>query len=205
MVRMVEKLNQIKQEALDNKVPIMQDDTMDFIVNYIKENNINRILEIGTAVGYSAITMAMVNNDIKIVTIERDEIRYKKAIDNIKTMNLNDRINVIFSDALDVDINDKFDLLIIDAAKGKNKEFFTKFENNLDRKMIITDNINFHGYVKEDLQNIESRNIRSLVKKIRKYIDFLNENINYKTTFYDIGDGISVSEGIDVNENNSKK
>ena len=192
-------IGDIKKEALDDKVPIMQDETIDFITNYIVRNGVRNILEIGTAVGYSAIMMALALPTVKIVTIEKDNERYMKALKNIKKLNLEDRITLIFNDALEVSLKEKFDLIVIDGAKSKNLEFFKNFENNLEVDgAIITDNLSFHGYVDQDLETIESSNIRSLVKKIRAYIQFLEENEKFETTFHDIGDRISVTERIKV-------
>ena len=189
------KIMQIKKEALDENVPIMQDDTIDFITDYIESKNIKTILEIGTATGYSAIMMALANPNAKVITIEKNQERYIKALKNVKKMDLEDRITLIFNDALEVKLDNKFDLIIIDAAKSKNLDFFSRFEKNLEvNGSIITDNLSFHGYVEKDLSEIPSRNIRGLVKKIRNYIGFLKDNVKYKTKFYDIGDGISVTE-----------
>jgi len=190
----------LKKDALSNKIPIMHDEGIDFLINFVKENNIKSILEIGTAVGYSAIKLASVGDDINIVSIERDEKRYKQAVENVKNMNLEDRIKLIFNDALDVEIDLKFDLIFIDAAKGKNIDFFEKFKVNLlEDGFIITDNLKFHGYVDMELSDIKSRNIRGLVRKIRKYIEYLKNNKEFDTKFYDIGDGVSVS----VKKNNN--
>lgn len=171
----------------------MQKDGIQFLTNFIKDNNIKNILEIGTAIGYSAIKMALVDNNINIVSIERDEDRYNKAVKNVKKFKLNDRIRIIKDDAFNVELNDKFDLIFIDAAKAQSIKFFNKFEKNLNKnKYIITDNLKFHGLVESD--EILSKNLRQLVKKIKDYIQFLKENNNYETTFYNIGDGISVSK-----------
>lgn len=185
----------IKREALEDNVPIMQDDTIDFITDYIADKRVKKVLEIGTAVGYSAIMMALSSPLVTVVTIEKDKDRYIKALKNVKKMGLEDRIILIYNDALEVKLKEKFDLIIIDAAKSKNKEFFSHFESNLDTNgSIITDNLSFHGFVKKDLKEITSKNVRGLVKKIRAYIEFLNDNIKYKTKFYELGDGISVTE-----------
>ena len=202
MVRDINSINDlysnirdIKKRALEDNVPIMLDETIDFITEHIEKNKVKTILEIGTAVGYSAIMMALSSPVVNIVSIEKDEDRYIKALNNIKQMGLENRITLIFGDALDVKIKEKFDLIIIDAAKSKNLDFFSHFEKNLEvTGSIITDNLNFHGYVEKDLKDIPSKNIRGLVKKIKIYIDFLENNIKYKTKFYNIGDGLSVTE-----------
>lgn len=185
----------IKKYAKDKNVPIMMDDGIKFLINYIKETKRYNILEIGTAIGYSSILMALQDENIKVTTIEKDEIRYKEALKNIKNLGLDGRINPIFNDALNVTLNDTYDLIFIDAAKSKNEEFFIKFSNNLkDNGVIITDNINFHGLTNKDLSEIKSRDLRGLVRKIKNYKEFLINNKAYKTTFYDVGDGISISK-----------
>lgn len=188
-------ISEIKKYALDNKVPIMVDESIDFLTSYIIKKKVRTILEIGTAIGYSAIMMALTNPNVTVVSIEKDRDRYLEAVKNVKKLNLQDRITLMYKDALDVKLKEKFDLILIDAAKSKNLDFFNHFEKNLSSKgSIITDNLSFHGYVKKDLSEIENRNLRALVKKIRNYIMFLDDNIKYKTIFYDIGDGLSVTE-----------
>jgi len=195
MVDIYKDIREIKAYALENNVPIMLDDGIDFLINYIVKNDKKNILEVGTAIGYSAIMMALSRPDIKVTTIERDKERYLEAIKNVKKFNLEDRITLIFNDALEVKLKEKFDLIFIDAAKSKNEEIFKHFEPNLDTNgVVVTDNINFHGYVKQELSEIESRNIRGLVRKIKNYINFLENNVKYKTTFYELGDGIAITE-----------
>lgn len=189
------QIKAIKDYAIENKVPIMQPEGIDFLTTFIIKNQIRNILEIGTAIGYSAIMMCLCNPNVKVTTIERDEKRYMEALKNIKDLNLENRITLIFNDALNVKLDDKFDLIFIDAAKGQNINFFENFERNLNKEgYIITDNMYFHGLVKKNENEIESRNVRGIVRKIKEYINFLNENENYNTVIHDIGDGIAVSE-----------
>ena len=188
------EINRIKSYAKDNNVPIMTDDGIDFLMDYIKKNKIRRILEVGTAIGYSAIMMCSVHKDVVVTTIERDETRYLEAIKNIKSVNYDNRINLIYNDAIDVKIKDKFDLVFIDAAKAQNIKFFEKFDLNLNSSgVIITDNMNFHGLVNKDENEIKSRNLKQLVRKINDYKEFLINNKMYDTTFLDVGDGIAIS------------
>ena len=196
MVIMNDDVKEIRKKALDRNIPIMQDEGIEFLLNFIKNNNIENILEVGTAVGYSAIRMASISPLIKVTSIERDSTRYMEAVKNIAKEHLEDRITLIFKDAIDVefDKNTKFDLIFIDAAKGKNTDFFQKFQKYLNPNgYIITDNLKFHGCVDKPLEEIESRNVRGLVRKIRSYIEFLKSNEEFETEFYDVGDGISVS------------
>lgn len=180
--------------AKENNVPIIQKEGLNFLIEYIKQNNVKTILEIGTAIGYSSINMALVSDDIQITTIERNEKMYKQAIKNIKDFNLENRINVIYGDALDTVIQDKYDLIFIDAAKAQYIKFFEKYKQNLQMNgTIITDNLNFHGLALHP-EEIHSKNLKALVRKINNYKDFLINNKKFNTTFYEIGDGIAVSK-----------
>ena len=183
----------MEEYAVINHIPIMQKDGIDFLCQYIKDNNIKNILEIGSAIGYSAIKMASVNNNIKVTSIEKDNYRYNIAVSNIEKYNLSNRINIINEDAINVDFNEKFDLIFIDASKSNNITFFEKFKNNLSRNgVIITDNLSFHGLVEnEDL--IETKNQRGIVRHIKKYIDFLDNNNEFDTEYVGVGDKISLS------------
>ena len=190
---MCKLIEEIEKYARENNIPIMLPDGILFLTNYIRENKVKSVLEVGTAIGYSAIRMALVSSDIHITTIERDEIRYKEALKNIELFHLENQIDVIFDDAFNVELSDKYDLIFIDAAKSQSIKFFEKFKVNLNRDgTIITDNINFHGLTKAE--KINNRNTRQLVRKIREYVDFLNSNKEFTTYFIDDGDGISISK-----------
>ena len=190
MVRILD----LEKYAKENNIPIMLPDGIEFMLDYIKKNNIQNILEIGTAIGYSAIRMCLVDNNIKVTTIERDAKRYQEALKNIKEFNLENRRNVILSDALDIELKDKYDFIFIDAAKSQYINFFNKFKVNLkENGTIFSDNLAFHGMVEKPLEEIESRNVRGIVRKLNNYIDFLKNNEEFTTTFYEIGDGISIS------------
>ena len=188
-------IKEMKEYANKNDIPIMQDEGIDFLTTFIIKYQIDTVLEVGTAIGYSAIMMALANPKLKVVTIERDEDRYLEALKNVKKFGLEDRISLIFNDALEVNLHDKFEMIFLDGAKGQNINFFKHFEKNLDDNgFIVTDNINFHGYVLKDENEIKSRNLRGLVRKIKAYIEFLKDNSDYVTTFYEKGDGVSVTK-----------
>ena len=187
-------IKEIKEYAEKNNVPIMQEEGIDFLTTFIIKHQINSVLEIGTAIGYSAIMMALCNPKLKVVTIERDEERYLEALKNVKKFGLEDTITLLFNDALEVNIKEKFDLIFLDGAKGQNVNFFNHFIKNLNGDgFVVTDNINFHGYVSRDESEIKSRNLRGLVRKIKEYINFLETNLEYTTEFYEKGDGIAVT------------
>ena len=191
---MEEKLKKLETSARQRNIPIMLPDGIAYLCNYIKENNVKSILEIGSAVGYSAIKMALVSPDIKITTIEQDKERYQEALENIKRFNLLNRITIINDDAINTNITDTFDLIFIDASKGHNIDFFNKYSNNLkENGTIITDNLSFHGLV-EDESLAVTRNQRGLVKKIKLFISFLDNNKEFTTTYIPVGDKISISK-----------
>ena len=187
-------MDELELYAKENNVPIMQKDGIEFMLKYIKENNVLNILEIGTAIGYSAIRMCSVNPNIKVTTIERNEIMYNEAIKNIHKYGMDDRINVIFKDALEAEVDGSYDLIFIDAAKSQYIKFFNKYSPYLkDTGTIITDNLNFHG-LRENIDKIESKNLRSMMRKLNDYIEFLKDNKEYHTEFINIGDGIGITK-----------
>ena len=188
-----EIIKQMEEYAEINNIPIMEKKGINFLCKFIEKNEIKSILEIGTAIGYSAIRMALVNENIEITTIERDEKRYLEAVKNIKKCDLEKRITPILGDALEINIKGKYDMLFIDAAKGQYLKFFDKYTKNLyDDGVIVSDNMSFHGLV-ENPETIKNRNTKQLVNKIKKYIKFLEENEEYETKFYKIGDTIAIT------------
>ena len=192
---MRENILEMEKYATEHNVPIIEKESITFIMKYIKANNIKNILEIGSAIGYSAILMASCNGNTNVTTIERDEARYMECLKNVKKCKLENTINVVYQDALEINLSEdiKYDMIFIDAAKGQYIKFFEKFSHYLAPKgIIITDNLNFHGYTGNS-ENIESKNLRQLVSKIENYIDFLKINPNFDTKFYKLGDGLSVS------------
>lgn len=191
MVRVL--IDEMEIYAKEHNVPIMLPDGIDFLEQYIKDHHVKRILELGTAIGYSAIRMASVDNHIKITTIERDEKRYQEALKNIEKSGFQNRIEAIKMDIFDFETEETFDLIFIDAAKSGYIKFFEKFESNLVKGgAIVSDNLNFHGFTKQE-SRIESKNLRQMVGKIRNYITFLKNNPKFNTTFLEIGDGIGLS------------
>ena len=191
---MKEKILEMEAYALEHNVPIIEKESIAFIMKFIKTNNIKEILEIGSAIGYSAILMASVSDDLTVTTIERDETRYMECLKNVKKCGMQDKIDVVCQDALEVNLSGvAYDLIFIDAAKGQYTKFFEKYKYFLKPGgVIISDNLKFHGHV-GNRNNIASRNLKQLVGKIENYIDFLKNNEEFETKFYDVGDGLSVS------------
>jgi predicted O-methyltransferase YrrM len=188
------RIEDIETYAKEHGVPIMEHEGIEFLTKYVRDHNVKNILEIGTAIGYSAIRMTMMDKDITVTTIERDKERYEEAIKNIKAFNLEDKINAIYGDALEVEVTGYYDLIFIDAAKAQSIKFFQKYEKNLnDNGTIITDNINFHGLTFSN-DKIDSRNVRQLIRKIKTYLEWLDNNKEYDSKYVDIGDGLMISK-----------
>lgn len=188
-----DSIQEIKNCAAQNAVPIVRDEGLEFILDFIEKNGAKRILEIGTGIGYSAIMFAKCAADISVFTIESDAERYKQAKKNIASENLSQRVTCFLGDAMEFDFAEKFDLIFIDGPKAQYIKFFEKFKNNLAQGgAILSDNLFFHGMVK-DLSLTHNYSTKKLVKKIRKYIEFLKANEEFETEFFEQGDGISVS------------
>ncbi len=191
-----EKLVALRKYGEDNNVPIITMGGLSVLLSVIRIKNVKSILEIGTAIGYSSIVMALEDKEITIDTIERDSKMYQKAIENINDFGLEKQINVIYKDALEVNEEElgKYDLVFIDAAKAQYIKFFEKYSKLLNPNGIIyTDNLMFHGLVEKKQEEIESRNLRALVRKIDRFNVYLKNNPDFKTTFIEYGDGIALS------------
>lgn len=189
---MEDLIKEMEAYAEANNVPIMQKEGIDFFQELVEKEKIKSILELGTAIGYSAIQLARLHPDMHIVSIERDQERYKLAVENVKRSTLENQITLIYDDIMNVELTEQFDCIFIDAAKAQYIRFFERFENNLRPEgVIVSDNLKFHGLVGETL--IKSRNLRALVRKIQSYIDYLKEREDFETIFYECGDGIAVS------------
>lgn len=190
-------LNKIKENALQNHIPIIMDDTLKVIAKILKEKKPKRFLEIGTAVGYSAICFSEYLGENGIIdTIERDSERVLEAKKNIKDMNIEGKINIIEGDAVEVlqTLNDKYDVVFIDAAKGKYPLFLKEAIRLLNKDGIIfADNILYKGYTLSDYNKHKQR---TAVRGLREYLKLLEENANFETELLEVGDGLTISKRI---------
>lgn len=186
-------LEDIRAYAKENRVPIINDEGLEFLTKQIIKYNSKDILELGSAIGYSAIMMTKINEDINIVTIEKDEIRYAEAVKNINNMKLDDRIEIHLMDALDFETDKKFDLIFLDLAKSKYDLVLNKFYKNLNEGgIILVDNLGMYGLVFEEKLKVR-RQVRQLVEKIRKFRNNIINDERFDVTIYDdIGDGIGI-------------
>ena len=186
-------IEDIKEKALKEGVPIIKDEGLIFLLSLIKENNYKDILELGTAVGYSSMEMAKLDKDIHIDTLEKNIDMYNQAIKNIKDNNLNNQIKVHFGPIEEYKTDKMYDLIFVDAAKAQYGKYMEQFINNLkpEGKMVF-DNMIFHGLI-YDVDNIQSKNLRNLVKKIIKFRQLVHNDERFDIMMNDnIGDGILV-------------
>ena len=188
-----EKLLEMIKFAEENDVPIMQNEGIAFLIMLLKVKKPLRILEIGSAIGFSSSMMAL-NSDATIDTIERDLKMINECKKNHIELKLNERINLIEGDALDtfeIVKDNKYDLIFIDAAKAQYIKFFEMYSPLLnDSGVILSDNLYFHDLLFTEVNN---RDLRQLVRKVGKYNDFLLNNAEFETHIFKIGDGIGVS------------
>ena len=188
------KLEIIRQKALENHVPIIMDDTLEVIDKILRQVKPQRILEIGTAVGYSAMCFSeYLEPNGKIDTIERDEARVAEAKINIEKVGVADKINIYEGDAVEIlpTLNEKYDVVFIDAAKGKYP-FFLKEALRMIKPngIILADNILYKGYVMSDYNKHKQR---TAVRNLREYVKEVTENPNIETEILEVGDGLAIS------------
>ena len=196
-----EEFKKIKEKALENHIPIIMDDTLEVMEKYLKEEKPKRILEIGTAVGYSAIcfTEFLVEGG-SIDTIERDQERVEEAKENIVKAEVGDMINIYEGDAVEIlpKLNKEYDVVFIDAAKGKYPFFLEQALRMLnDDGIILADNILYKGYVMSDYNKHKQR---TAVTHLREYIKLTTENPKLETKILEVGDGLAVSKKINKGE-----
>lgn len=190
-----EELNKIKEKALEEHIPIIMDDTLEVVDKILKEVKPSRILEIGTAVGYSAICFSeyLQKNGV-IDTIEREEQRVKEAKINIEKVGVSDKINIYEGDAVEIlpTLNEKYDVVFIDAAKGKYPFFLKEALRMLKPTgVILADNILYKGYVMSDYNKHKQR---TAVRNLREYIKEVTENPDIETEILEVGDGLAISK-----------
>lgn len=192
-----EELKIVKEKAIENHIPIIMDDTLEKIEEILKEEKPKRILEIGTAVGYSATMFAKYTDENCIIdTIEIDEERAKEAKENIEKIGVADRINIMVGNAVDIlpTISQEYDIVFIDAAKGKYPVFLENAIRLIKNDgLILADNILYKGYVMSDYNKHKQR---TAVRHLREYIQEITENEKLESEILEIGDGLAITRVI---------
>ncbi len=196
-------IESIKKKSLEEHIPIIMDDTLEVIKEILTEEKPVRILEIGTATGYSSICFATIllencvdeeSSSILIDTIELDETRANEAIKNIKEMKLENTINVFIGNAVEIlpTLKESYDVIFIDAAKGKYPIFLKEaIRLSHEGSIILADNILYKGYVMSDYNKHKQR---TAVTHLREYIKEVTENKKLETKILEVGDGLAISK-----------
>ena len=188
----------LEKEAKEHRVPIMDPVSMNYVMQLIRLAQPQSILEIGTAIGYSALRMQQAAPRSKITTIEKNEQMYERAFTNIKDMNHHNKIEIIYGDAMSeltklTLLERTYDFIFIDAAKGKYKQFFELVQPLISNKgVIVCDNVLFRGYVAHK-GKAEQKRLEKLAEKLRLFNEWLSYHQEYDTSIVPIGDGISIS------------
>lgn len=191
-------VKEIEQYAQEHEVPIMEKIGIEVLLLLLSMQKPTKIFEIGTAIGYSAIRMALQLPQTQIISVEMDEERFEVAQQNIKHLGLENRIITYLGDALtladEIQKHGPFDAMFIDATKAKYKKFYDLYEPMLSKTgMIYTDNVLFKGTVARDRSELSTRRQRTLVRKLDEYNKMLSTLEGYETTFIPVGDGIAVT------------
>ena len=191
-----EIIQDIKNESLDENVPIITDEVLNYMIFTARNIKARNILEIGTATGYSGLFLAQIANENSgfLTTMEIDEIRYGKAVENFKKLGLFEKNKMIFGDALEeipkLDKNVKYDFIFIDASKGQYLKFFEmSYELLNENGIIFIDNLMFRGLVAADKEEIPKR-YKTIVKRLKEFIEKINEEYNF--VLLPFGDGVGI-------------
>ncbi|WP_454054491.1 O-methyltransferase [Clostridium sp. Marseille-Q7071] len=198
-------LEEMHDFAIENKVPIIQKEGAKFLQFMVTLKKPKKILELGTAIGYSSILMNLAaggNNNI--TTIERDENMIKLAKENIKRYGLEDKINIVEGDCLEIleNLEDEYDMIFMDAGKGHYNHFLPHCLRLLKEDgVIVADNVLFRGMVASK-ELVQRRKI-TIVKRMRSYLDMVSSDDNLVTTVIPMGDGIALT--IRRNENDKTR
>ena len=191
-----EIIHEIKNESLDKNVPIITDEVLNYMIFTARNIKARNILEIGTATGYSGLFLAQIANENGgfLTTMEIDEIRYGKAVENFKKLGLFEKNKMIFGDALEeipkLNKNVKYDFIFIDASKGQYLRFFEmSYELLNENGIIFIDNLMFRGLVAADKEEIPKR-YKTIVKRLKEFIEKLNEEYNF--VLLPFGDGVGI-------------
>lgn len=188
-----QELEKIKKKALEEHIPIIMDDTLAVIKEILEQENPTRILEIGTAVGYSASQFIRFAPNATVDTIELDKVKANEARENVEKIGIAGKINILVGNAVEIlpTLKQEYDILFIDANKGKYP-FFLQESIRLAKNggWILADNILYKGYVMGDYNKHKQR---TAVKHLREYIQMAEENEHLETEILEVGDGLAVS------------
>lgn len=195
-----EWVTELEEQAEREFIPIIDKVSMNFLKQLVSISKPKRILEIGTAIGYSALRMLEAYPSTSIVTLEIDEYRYEQAVHHISRLQKQTSIQPLFGDAREhmsqfILDKEKFDFIFIDAAKGEYQQYFELACRLLTEEgLIISDNILFRGYIAKTHEPIKK--YKNITEKISAYNEWLVNHPDFTTSIVPIGDGVAISKKI---------
>ena len=193
MAAMEELLSALRSYALAHNVPVMEDDALAFLTDYFAANGIKSLLEVGTAIGYSAIALANATADLQILSLEIDPERYEMARQNVERAGLSKRISLVNCDARKYECCQQFDAILLDGPKAHNRELLQRFEGCLKKDgHLIIDDVRFHGFI-DNPEVIRTRRLKTLVRKFSEFLNWLKNSEEYECTELPIGDGLLIA------------
>lgn len=187
----------IESQAIADRIPIMDSIGMQFVMQLIRLNKPEKILEIGTAIGYSALRMLEAYPGSTITTIEKDVKRYNQALSNLAKYDKQKKIKLILGDAVTimeemVDSKETYNCIFIDAAKGQYQKYFNLADSLLvNNGFIIADNVLFRGYVAD--KNFVHPRYRNIINRLREFNERVTSHSRYQTSIVPVGDGVAIS------------
>ena len=189
-----EFMKKLRKKSEENSIPIITKDTEKFMDILIQMNRPKNILELGTAVAYSSIGYCLIDPDVMVTTIEISDFMYDQAIENIEEAKMTDRIKILKGDAKEVvdNIDEKFDMIFIDAAKAQYKKYFDSCVKNLNEGgIIVSDNILYKGM--PVAREFVVKRQRTIASRMKTYNEYITHHEEFNSTILTVGDGIGIS------------
>lgn len=188
-------LNEIESYARQRYIPVMLDDTKELLFNVVRVANPKRILEIGTAVGYSGIVMLLAAPDAKLNTMEISEELANIAKQNFAKADLTDRVNIFIGDARELvcQLTGSYDFIFMDGPKGQYEAFLPYLTALLQKGgTLVCDNVLYKGLVEHIPDDKRHKHI-TVARNMHAFLDDITHSADYDTVLYRVGDGVTVS------------
>lgn len=188
------RLAALRERALKTGIPVADDETLQFLLVTLAAAKPLRILEIGTAVGLSGVAMLLALPNARLTTVELDEERYLQAKKNFADFNVENRVNAYLGDAGEIlsMMNGQFDFVFLDGPKAQYEKYLFDLKRLMKKGAILfSDDVLLFGWVSGEEETPQKR--RSIVEKIRSYLDVLTADKDFITSVLNVGDGVALS------------
>ena len=189
-----ERIVALRADALSRGIPVADEETLNYLLVTLKALRPRRILEIGTAVGLSASAMLYACPDATVTTMELDEERYLEARENFKKLGVENRVTSYLGDAFEIltMMDGKFDFIFLDGPKAQYEKYLFDIKRLLNKGgVLFSDDVLLYGWVSGEEETPQKR--RSIVEKIKNYLDVLTNDPSFTTAVLNVGEGVAVS------------